>query len=172
MHANCLQTCSWIPVDTLASAILELLFLPEDSKDFDNLVWNLQNPRTFNFTHDLLPTLKKEGLQFDSVDVQTWLKKLKQYNENTPDEEALRLNPAVKLIDFYEKTYGHDSADKENGTNGDTAERGGNKQKQEVVFETTVAKRDSVSLRQTPDVLESGLMGKIVQNWMKTWPAA
>lgn len=89
-----------------------------------------------------------------------WLERLRQYNEQTASEEALRLNPAVKLVDFYEKTYGHGSSKEEHA--------GG----QEVKFDTKLAERDSLHLRNSPDVLESGLMGKIVQHWLKTWPTA
>jgi len=103
-----------------------------------------------------------QGLEFEAVDVDVWLQRLRQYNEQTPSAKALRLNPAVKLVDFYQNTYGHGvrkDVKADNSTN-------------EVTFDTTLAERDSLQLRDTPDVLESGLMGKIVQHWLKTWPSA
>lgn len=108
--------------------------------------------------------LKNQGLDFEAVDVKGWLDRLKRYNEQTPSAEALRLNPAVKLVDFYEKTYGHkksSSSEEDNAGDG-----------QEVKFETKLAERDSVQLRKSPNVLGSGLMGKIVQYWLETWPSA
>lgn len=140
--------------------------MPEQ-KNKNQLVWNLQNPRTFHWTKDLLPALEKEGLQFQAVGVDVWLEKLKTYSEQTSDEEALRFNPAVKLLDFYQKTYGHHSS-KENGHFNSSNGTG----RQEVRFDTKVAERDSINLRDTPDVLRSGLIAKTLQHWLKTWPSA
>jgi len=134
----------------------------------DDVVWNLQNPRTFHWTRDLLPVLTKQGLEFEAVDVNTWLKHLRQYSERTPIAAALRLNPAVKLIDFYEKAYGHGITNESDSS----CNCNGKAEGHEVKFDTTLAERDSVNLRSSPDVLDSGLMGKIVQHWLQTWPTS
>lgn len=125
-------------------------------------MWNLQNPKTFHWANDLLPALKSQEFSFEAVDVNIWLERLHHYNDNTPIEEALQLNPAVKLIDFYEKTYGSGPKSQK--------EEDGKQRREAVRFDTTTAEKDSRCLREAADVLKSGLMAKTLEQWLKTWP--
>lgn len=78
-----------------------------------------------------------------------WLDKLRAYEKNGGDPEK---NPAVKLIDHFERMY----ARKEN-KNG------------EVEFELKRALKHSETLRKAPRMVENGYVGKFVNAWMEKW---
>lgn len=155
------RTESWLPADTLATTVCELVGLShsndanggradvlETNKD---LVYNLENPFTFHWTRDLLPALSKAGLQFDTVSPATWLEKLRNYKG---DPEA---NPAVKLLGHFEQMYGgaNEAADSH----------------LKITFELGRAMEDSESLRTAPKLVEDGYVERFVQAWMKKWTA-
>ena len=145
------ETETWLPVDTLASTILDLAgistdILPASDSDID-LVYNLENPHAFSWTDAVLPELRRSGLDFSAVPVAEWLQKLREYETSGGDTER---NPAVKLIDHFERTYG--------------AEKTG-----DVVFETQITQRHSPNLRQTPSVVEEGYIKKFVKAWLAKW---
>ncbi|KAI9642093.1 hypothetical protein NHQ30_009964 [Ciborinia camelliae] len=135
--------CSWIPVDTLASVLLDLLFLQKTPE----LVYNLRSPRTFSWTSTLLPLLKSSGLNFTPSSTSIWLAKLRESANTTAADQ----NPAVKLLEYYERAYGKGNAV---GT---------------VEFETGKAERDSESLRNTPDLVKEGYVDKFMETWLKSW---
>ncbi|KAK4953449.1 hypothetical protein LTR28_006462 [Elasticomyces elasticus] len=156
--------CSWIPVDTLASSIIEIAL---DCKDIpEGQTWNLENPKTFHWTRDLLPVLRNAGLQFDTVKPAEWLQQLRHYHETTSAEEALTRNPAVKLLDHFESSYGDENL----RVNGAADNRNSSRQdSNRVTFDTRRAQVDSVSLRNAPDVLAQGLVGKYLGVWLDKW---
>ncbi len=57
------------------------------------------NPKSFNWTRDLLPMLRAAGLAFEQVTADEWLARLAASN---PDPE---INPTIKLLDFYKSKY-------------------------------------------------------------------
>lgn len=63
-------------------------------------------------------------------------------------------NPALKLVDFYEESYGGDPGRHE----GDG-----------IVFATDMAETASSSLRNMEGVIESGLLGKMLSVWLRRW---
>ena len=63
----------------------------------------------------------------------------------------------MKLLEYFEGMYGADT------------ENGGGKERGEVSFSTAVAERESRALREAPNVLEAGLLGKFVEAWMRKW---
>ena len=102
------ETCSWIPVDTLASAILELdRTLKSGPKPcaVDTItppvVYNMTNPHWFSWD-DLLEELHKTSLEFKVVPVGDWLQLLRDSAASGNEKE----NPAVKLLDHFELRYG------------------------------------------------------------------
>jgi len=115
-------------------------------------VWNVQNPKIFHWSRDLLPLLHNAGLAFQPVSTNLWLQRLRAYSESVPTDVALRENPAVKLLDYFEKTY-----------------YGGASPPAEVGFETAGAEDVSVHLRNAPDVLRDGLLAKILEVWLRKW---
>lgn len=101
------EDCSWIPVDTLATTILEvdrtLQSAPRpchiDSMN-PPVIYNMCNPRLFSWG-ELLQELRTAGLEFEVVPYSDWLHRL-QDSALTGDVEQ---NPAVKLLDHFELRY-------------------------------------------------------------------
>ena len=164
-----MMECSWVPVDTLASSILELAFPSPSSNGAcgegapkqkqgqrQQLVYNLCNPQSFDWTEGFLPALSAAGLKFESVSFDEWLGRLKAYSASRSVEEAIRECPAVKLVEYYEGAYG--------GRGGSMGKGGG-----EVRFETDGAERECGSLRGGVDVIGSGLVGRMLGAWMEKW---
>lgn len=133
----------------MAASIIELATLP---REIDvRLVYNLCSPRTFSWTNDFLPALSASGLKFDTTSFDEWISELKKYDSSHSTQVAIEECPAVKLIDFYETTYGK-------------------KQQGSVTeFDTSMAQRDSPSIRSAPDVIKSGLVATMLQAWLKKW---
>ena len=142
---------SWLPVDTLAAIILELSGIstngtPASDCDVD-LVYNLENPHTFTWTDSLLPELQRSGIEFSTVPVAEWLRKLRDYEKNGGDAER---NPAVKLIDHFEGMYGKEKT-------------------QDIKFQIKTAEKHSATLRNSPRLLEEGYIKKFVKAWLDKW---
>ena len=145
------ETESWLPVDNVAATILDLAgistgTIPVSDSDTD-LVYNLENPHTFSWTDSLLPELHQSGLDFATVPVAEWLQKLRDYEKSGGDTER---NPAVKLIDHFERMYGK-------------------KNEEDVKFETKIAQKHSPALRETPRLVEEGYIRKFVKAWLAKW---
>ena len=143
---------SWLPVDTLAATILDLAGIstgitPASDSDTE-LVYNLENPRTFSWTHTLLPELRRSGLEFSTIPVAQWLQRLRGYEKNGGDPEW---NPAVKLIDHFEKTYGKET------------KRG------DIRFEIESARKHSAALREAPRLIEDGYIKRFLKAWLTKW---
>ena len=165
-------TCSWLPVDKLASAILEIAGVcshasPPSSPqsrvssnnsscsndDDDDTIYNLCNSRSFTWS-SLLTTLRSSGFEFATVQFDIWLQMLR--DSEARGEEIV--NPAVKLTDHYEAMYAKSPP-------GSPKE-----QPQEKKFHTDKAERDSVTLRDGPlRIIEDGILGCYAQDWLKRW---
>ncbi|RAL67420.1 hypothetical protein DID88_008175 [Monilinia fructigena] len=126
------ENCSWIPVDTLVTAILEV-----DEKlkagprpcaiDSINppIVYNMVNPATFTW-EALLGELSTAGLDFKAISFGDWLQKLRESAASGQEEE----NPAVKLLDHFEQRYlqsnnghGYSGADSNTSSSGTSSPR-------------------------------------------------
>jgi thioester reductase-like protein len=88
------DTLTWLPIDVVASVIVELT---RSAAHQD--VYNLVNPKAFNWTRDLLPMLRAAGLAFEPIAAEEWLARLAASN---PDPAV---NPTIKLLDFYRSKY-------------------------------------------------------------------
>lgn len=124
--------------DLQPSAILDL----KDSK----IVYHIQNPRTFHWTEDLLPSLKEAGLKFDIIGQREWVQRLR---DSDPDPEK---NPTRKLLEFFAGKYDNDKM----GRKG-------------LVFVTEKTEMASETLKGGFDVIGSGLVGKMVKQWRESW---
>ncbi|KAH7120451.1 hypothetical protein EDB81DRAFT_847774 [Dactylonectria macrodidyma] len=149
------ETPSWLPVDKSAQAVLELSGLSASGdqtagyfqlQDNSDVVYHLQNPRTSRWTEDILPEMAAAGLQFEIVKQREWVQRLRD------GEQDPKLNPTVKLLDFFAEKYDNDSPG-----------RAG------LVFETTQTENRSLAIRDGYDVVTSGLLAKCVANWRKQW---
>ncbi|MDB4982557.1 MAG: putative NRPS-like enzyme, partial [Myxococcales bacterium] len=129
------DTLSWLPVDDVARAIVEIC----QSRERHD-VYHVVNPRLFNWTRDLLPMLRDAGLTFEPVSPQAWLERLATSN---PDPAV---NPTIKLLDFFKSKYAMPSTGPA------------------VFYETQIAEAVSKTLKtvQAPD---AALVRKMVQYW-------
>ena len=138
----------------LATAILEIAQkrskdpAPGKSEAVDPQVfYNLVNPLQFTWL-DLLSQLRIAGLDFTTVPFQLWLDELRESVARGEEQH----NPAGKLVDYYEQTYGGQ------GMNG-----------RQITFDVDAAKRDSEAIRQSCDVVSTGLIKKFLKAWQETW---
>ena len=140
--------CSWIDVDSLSRAILDIggltpggLNKPESEEP--QLVYNLVHPRPFSWRHDFLPALKAAGLDFEVVERQTWLEKLKN------SEKDIEKNPSRKLLAFWEA---------QNFGGGGT-----------IVFETAEAEARSETMKNMVRVVDEDYVAKLLHAWRNVW---
>lgn len=137
--------CSWIDVDTLSKAILEIGDVGKlgDMTERSQLVYNFVHPRPFSWKNDFLHALKTSGLQFETTSWQRWLEKLES-------EKDVGKNPSRKLLGFWEE-----------GSRGDG--------KQEVVFETEAAQVKSQALRTAERVVVGEYVAQLLAAWRRVW---
>jgi thioester reductase-like protein len=133
------DTLTWLPIDVVAKVIVELCHAAKHQD-----VYNLVNPKSFNWTRDLLPMLHAAGLAFEQVPAATWLERLAASN---PDPEV---NPTIKLLDFYRSKY--------------AAPEAGAKAGPAVFYETKLTEAASPALRAV-GVPDAALIGKMVKYW-------
>jgi thioester reductase-like protein len=129
------DTLTWLPVDVVARVIVELC---QSAAHQD--VYNLLNPRSIDWTRDLLPMLRAAGLSFEQVTAAEWLARLGASN---PDPAV---NPTIKLLDFYRSKY--------------AVQRPG----PAVSYETKLTEAASPALR-TVGAPDAALIGKMVKYW-------
>ena len=157
------MTCQWLPVDTLAEAVLEIAGLSDGQSETENgrqLFYNVLSPHTFSWTPELGSALHATKLPaFEEISFKDWLTHLRSLsaiaaaciNINRSEAANPNRNPAIKLVDFFAEGF----AD----------EMGGSK----IVFEISMAEEASTALRNASKVTESGLLEKMVEVWMKSW---
>ncbi|KAF6229077.1 hypothetical protein HO133_007191 [Letharia lupina] len=161
--------CQWLPVDTLAEAVLEVVMLRDGqtsgaaaavSGREGQLFYNLRSPHTFSWTPDLCSALHATDLSaFENVTFKDWLDRLRSLSADTHSSTGGKTseaadpnrNPAIKLVDFFAENFAENNANSE------------------VVFEIGEAEKASPALRNAPKVIESGLLGKMVEVWMERW---
>jgi thioester reductase-like protein len=146
---------SWLPVDKSAEAVLELSGLASSGdatagyfqlQDDDDVVYHIQNPTTVRWTEDILPAMAAAGLNFEVVGQREWVQRLRE------GEQDPKLNPTVKLLDFFAEKYDNDKP----GRSG-------------LVFETKKTEERSKAIREGYNVVNSGLLAKCVETWRKDW---
>ncbi|KAI1337040.1 hypothetical protein F5Y15DRAFT_426193 [Xylariaceae sp. FL0016] len=92
------ESPSWLPVDTVARAVTEMAL----SEEVGSVFANVTNHRLFDWTADLLPMLRRAGLEFDEVEPREWVRRLRA---SDPDPKT---NPPVKLVEFFASKYDRD----------------------------------------------------------------
>lgn len=162
--------------------IIDLAFNTEPSKDSfasgrakdPNLVYHVLNPRSFHWTSDLLPALRRTNLPtFETVSPEEWLRRLKESN---PDPVR---NPSIKLVDFWDGKYGKAPVKSKDGqfnqeitnvvNDGSVIEAREEKSTKGLVFETYQTIADCPILGQAPDLIKEGYIDKFVENWLQKW---
>lgn len=136
-----------MPVDLVATAVVELSDVGKaDSSATTSAVYNVQNKNLFHWTRDFLPALKLAGLDFKTVPQREWVEMLRKSN---PDPET---NPTIKLVDFFADKYDNDQP----GRSG-------------LTFVTEKGEQKSSTLMEGFDVIDRGLVLKMVQCWQTQW---
>ncbi|KAK1625155.1 hypothetical protein BDP81DRAFT_397925 [Colletotrichum phormii] len=148
------EEMTWLPVDHAATAILELVnayTTPQPSeRDTDpDLVYHILNPTRFHWTRDMLPSLAKAGLQFESLPTAQWMDKLRK-SERDPKK-----NPPIKLLDWFESKYGRTAS----------ANKG------VLAYMTEKTENDSPTLRGLSDVTDVEFITKLVERLKARWAA-
>ncbi|KAH7305946.1 hypothetical protein B0I35DRAFT_399895 [Stachybotrys elegans] len=147
------ETPSWIPVDICAQAAIELSGTDkpfaksidlDGGRDGPDVVYHMQNPRTFFWTEDLLPALRESGLEFEVVSQREWVSRLRH-----GDQDALK-NPAIKLLDFFAEKYDNDKPGR----------RG-------LSFDTSRTECRSQAIGSKFDIINSGILRKCIEQWRK-----
>lgn len=126
---------SWTPVDVMAASIIELSLASVAGE-----VMNVTNPRLSHWSLDLLPLLRKAGLEFEELPRQAWLQRLRESNSDP------EVNPPIKLVEFFASKYGHNSVDRT------------------LLYDTKKAQAASPSLTNTP-CLNSTLTSRFITYW-------
>ncbi|KAJ6014375.1 NRPS-like enzyme [Penicillium herquei] len=145
------ETPSWLPVDVVAKAVLELtgIFPNEKAKCFahdPNVVYHLQNSTTFRWTEDLLPALQRAGLQFEVLPKREWVQRLRE-----SEQDPLK-NPTIKLLDFFTEKYDNDAP----GRSG-------------LSFAMEKTESVSPSLNGGVELIDAGLIKRFVDSWASRW---
>ncbi|KAF2644124.1 acetyl-CoA synthetase-like protein [Massarina eburnea CBS 473.64] len=153
------EQCSWLPVDTLATAMMELTETLEQAprplalnSTNPPIFYNMVNPVVFSWD-TLLAELKKTSLQFEVVPFCEWLQGLQESAAWGNEVQ----NPAVKLVEFYKQNFAGSLA----GGNGSGEGT--------VMFETQAAQRDTTVLRSPPNLIEGGHIQRFVTRWRQRW---
>ncbi|KKY35657.1 putative l-aminoadipate-semialdehyde dehydrogenase [Diaporthe ampelina] len=138
------ETPSWMPVDLMAQAVIELSGVGRGGDASKSAVYNVQNNKLFHWTKDLLPALQKAGLDFRTVSQREWVGLLRNSDQNP------ETNPTIKLVDFFASKYDNDRP----GRSG-------------LKFATQEAEAESEAMRNGYDIVGSGLVGTMVA-WMES----
>lgn len=140
--------CDWMPVDTVARTCLQLIRkLPTEAKEPS--FYNIKPPHGFSWNEQFLPALRKAGLEFEDVSLQEWLTRLRSRAKELGSAAEAAL-PAVKLVHYYEDTFGGLGVGLGAG----------------LRFDIQKACRDSSALHQCPQILEAGLVPKMLRHWL------
>lgn len=106
----------WMPVDVVAGVVVDISLADDTTtstststsgnpgldtaRDPFPVVFNILNPHPFHWTLDLLPCLRRAGLQFEDLEQSDWVQRLRL---SDPDPAV---NPPVKLVEFFARKYG------------------------------------------------------------------
>ena len=165
--------CRWLPVDDIAGTIVEFAGLsssaaePQDTHaPKEERFYNILSPQPFPFTSFLSALASTNLLPFTPVPTSTWLARLKflsqptSQNANDPAANPER-NPALKLVEHFERTFGRvGKVGVETGYG-----RGGER----LDFEIGKAMSDSRVLSGSRSVLEGDMVAKTVAWWLERW---
>lgn len=88
------ETPSWLPVDTTADAVAQISL-----SDAGSIFAHVSNPKTFDWTADLLPALRRSGLVFEELEPKDWVDRLRNSSADPVE------NPPIKLVDFFAHKY-------------------------------------------------------------------
>ncbi|PVH91878.1 NRPS-like enzyme [Periconia macrospinosa] len=139
--ASMLDKIDWVPIDIIASVILDLSLLQNQQT---LQVYHLVNPSPKTWS-ELLPAIQAYIGNAEAVSMQEWVSKLEKVDTN--DSDAVVAKPAVKILDFFRDMQ----SSKYIGAN-------------DVEFSTKNAEAASSKLKQLGPV-----RAEWIRRWMKDW---
>ncbi|KAI0555422.1 hypothetical protein F4679DRAFT_523715 [Xylaria curta] len=147
------EEMSWLPVDCAAAAIVELTGVAKSGKPSNtalksDVVYHVLNPQRFHWTRDMLPSLARAGLKFETLPTDQWMERLRS-SDRDPSK-----NPPIKLLQWFESKYGHWKS---------TTQIGG------LVYLTEKTRNNSEALRNVPDVTQVGFVQMMLGRLRKHW---
>lgn len=117
------EDVDWLPVDKLASIIVELILsvsvLPIGREDSQNIqVHHAVNPNTASWRDAIVPAVISSlpvGKRPEPIDFASWVDMLEQKARTTrcTVDEQLSSNPAIKLIEFFRMLSGRSASEKD-----------------------------------------------------------
>ena len=93
-----------------------------------------------------MPALRNAGLKFETVSQREWVRRLRN------SEKDPKKNPTMKLLDFFVEKYDNEKP----GRSG-------------LVFLTDKTAEKTETIRDGYDIVGSGLVKRIVDNWSQEW---
>ncbi|KAF8511947.1 L-aminoadipate-semialdehyde dehydrogenase [Hysterangium stoloniferum] len=137
------ESIAWLPVNTAALIIHQLLSIPEEKHTLKPLLWHVVQPTQVPWS-SILDYLTACGLNFKRIPREDWLTTLWASN---PDPIQ---NPTIKLLSFYERKYAE-----------------GNYAGKAQVMCTEKVEKWSSALRDAP-YPDEGMVKKWVESWRRT----
>ena len=97
-----LETVDWIPIDVLSNIITELALQSSAALGSDGKTYHAVNPSKTTWAALLPHVLAALGPTVHAIPLSEWVKRLRASAETATSEGDLSINPAVKLMEFYE----------------------------------------------------------------------
>lgn len=97
-----LETVDWIPIDVLADIITELALQPASALGSGGKVYHTVNPSTTTWAALLPHVLAALGPTVTAVPFSEWVTRLRGSAQTATSKGDLAINPAIKLMGFYE----------------------------------------------------------------------
>lgn len=152
------NTHRWLPSDIAATAITDLTLLGPERGLQRLAVFHVASPRTLKWNEDVLPAVKKGGVDFRVVPQHEWVRILSESDSN------IAKNPPYKLIEHFRQVYGSvREGTKVKGSDGEVNEDSG-----PARMDLTNSSEGSPALKSTISV-DSDLLVKYVRFWTQHW---
>ncbi|CAN8097610.1 unnamed protein product [Discula destructiva] len=157
---------SWLPVDVCARVALEIMaVVPSQARDAAASVFNVTNTARVSWRDGFLPALNAAGVECTGVAPREWVAGLRAFAET--HEGAAEVNPAIRLLQFWERLYGNDAVVAATGERQRAPSTG-------LVFDPTHAQQASKALANLgrpggANLVKEGYIARFVDEWRKSW---
>ncbi|OTA94991.1 hypothetical protein M434DRAFT_381704 [Hypoxylon sp. CO27-5] len=93
------ETHFWLPVDVCAEAVVQLALSQVQTSTPS--VFHISSTEALRWNAELLPALKKAGLQFEELPQREWLDRLEK------SDFDIQRNPPYRLLEYFKGRYGN-----------------------------------------------------------------
>ena len=105
-----LETVDWIPIDIISKIITELALQPSVALESGTKTYHAVNPSKTTWATLFPHVLAALGPMVHAIPFSERVKRLRASAETATSEGNLAINPAIKLIEFYEGLLSGDSS--------------------------------------------------------------